>query len=76
MHFAELGKGPPYERTMNSTARDDRIAGRSRDPRMMAERPKDNNDRRFVGVNAGTRVYWAMGLLSVDEDMKDLNLGG
>ena len=60
---------------MNSTARDDRIAGRSRDPRILAEAPKDNNDRRFVTVNAGTRVYWAMGILSVDDDMKELNLG-
>ena len=72
---AELGRGPPYERTMSSNAQDDRVAGRSRDPRLMAERPKDNNDRRFVKVNAGTRVYWAMGILSVEEDMQELSLG-
>ncbi|KAL8795331.1 MAG: hypothetical protein Q9195_002201 [Heterodermia aff. obscurata] len=63
----EMGKGPKYERTMNSAAKDDRVAGRSRDPDQGP--PKDNNDRRFVKVNPGTRVYWAMGILSVDEDM-------
>lgn len=63
----EMGKGPKYERTMNKTAKDDRVAGRSRDPDRGP--PKDNNDRRFVKVNPGTRVYWAMGILSVDEDM-------
>ena len=63
----EMGKGPKYERTMNKTAKDDRVAGRSRDPHLGP--PKDNNDRRFVKVNPGTRVYWAMGILSEDEDM-------
>lgn len=78
---AEMGRGPPYERTMNKTAKDDRVAGRSRDPSVLAEPPKDNNDRRFVHRNAGTRVYWAMGILSVEEDMlgdavEGLNLDG
>ena len=75
MRAAELGRGPPYERTMNVNAKDDRVAGRSRDPRMLAERPRDTNDRRYTKVHAGTRVYWAMGILSVEEDMRDLNLG-
>lgn len=74
MKAYEDGKGPPYERTMNKTAKDDRVAGRSRDPHQGP--PKDNNDRRFVHVNPGTRVYWAMGILSVEEDMENLNLGG
>ena len=75
IHFAELGHGPPYERTMNKVAKDDRVAGRSRDPEHLRQEPRDNNDRRFVTVNPGTRVYWAMGILSVEEDMRDLNLG-
>ena len=74
IHAAQIGRGPPYERTMNPTARDDRVAGRSRDPRLLAHPPKDNNDRRFVRQNAGTRVYWAMGILSVEEDMRELSL--
>ena len=73
MRMHEEGKGPPYERTMNKTAKDDRVAGRSRDPDQGP--PKDNNDRRFIHVNPGTRVYWAMGILSVEEDMRGLNIG-
>lgn len=73
MKAYEDGKGPPYERTMNKTAKDDRVAGRSRDPNQGP--PKDNNDRRFVHVNPGTRVYWAMGILSAEEDMRGLDLG-
>ena len=75
IHYAQMGKGPAYERTMNKTAKDDRVSGRSRDPEFLKTQPKDNNDRRFVHMNAGTRVYWAMGLLSVEDDMKELNLG-
>lgn len=69
---AEMGKGPPYTRTMNATAKDDRVSGRSRDPNLGP--PKDNNDRRFIHVNPGTRVYWALGILGADEDMKHLKL--
>ena len=70
---AELGKGPPYVRTMNKNARDDRVAGRSREDEYKGP-PKDNNDRRFVHVNPGTRVYWAMGILSVEEDMEQMKI--
>ena len=69
---AEMGKGPPYTRTMNASAKDDRVSGRSRKPNQGP--PKDNNDRRFITINPGTRVYWAMGLLSAEEDMKHLKL--
>lgn len=69
---AEAGKGPPYQRTMDPTAKDDRVAGRR--PDLNGGPPKDNNDRRFITVNAGARVHWALGLLSVEEDMQTLNL--
>ncbi|KAL8999910.1 MAG: hypothetical protein Q9169_001316 [Polycauliona sp. 2 TL-2023] len=72
MAAAEMGRGPPYMRTMNATAKDDRVSGRSRDANPGP--PKDNNDRRFITVNPGTRVYWALGILGVEEDMKNLNL--
>lgn len=74
MKAAEMGKGPPYQRTMNAAAKDDRVAGRSRDPIALRNPPKDNNDRRFVMVNPGSRVYWAMGILSAEEDMSMLSL--
>ena len=68
----EAGRGPPYARTMEPTARDDRVAGRR--PWIEGAPPKDSNDRRFIAVNAGTRVHWALGLLSVEEDMRQLSL--
>ncbi|KAL8719291.1 MAG: hypothetical protein Q9225_003693 [Loekoesia sp. 1 TL-2023] len=72
MAAAEMGKGPAYTRTMNATAKDDRVSGRSRVPNPGP--PKDNNDRRFIRVNPGTRVYWALGILGAEEDMKQLKL--
>ncbi|KAL9036462.1 MAG: hypothetical protein Q9180_004288 [Flavoplaca navasiana] len=69
---AEMGRGPPYNRTMNTTAKDDRVSGRSRAANPGP--PKDNNDRRFIPVNPGTRVYWALGILGAEEDMKQLKL--
>ncbi|KAL8639340.1 MAG: hypothetical protein Q9228_003619 [Teloschistes exilis] len=72
MAAAEMGKGPPYTRTMNATAKDDRVSGRSRDPNLGP--PKDNNDRRFITMNPGTRVYWALGILGAEEDMNQLKL--
>ena len=69
---AEAGKGPPYQRTMDPTAKDDRVAGRR--PDLNGGPPKDNNDRRFITINPGARVHWALGLLSVEEDMRRLNL--
>lgn len=71
---AEMGRGPPYQRTMNQAAKDDRVAGRSRDPAVTRNPPKDNNDRRFIMMNPGTRVYWALGILSAEEDLKSLSL--
>lgn len=74
MRAAEMRMGPPYQRTMNVAAKDDRVAGRARDPVSKFYPPKDNNDRRFITVNPGTRVYWALGILSAEEDMKSMSL--
>lgn len=74
MKAAEMGRGPPYTRTMSVSAVDDRVSGRARDGNRGP--PKDNNDRRFIPVNPGTRVYWALGILGLEEDMKDLDLKG
>ena len=68
----EAGRGPKYVRTMEPTARDDRVAGRR--PWVDGVPPKDSNDRRFITVNAGTRVHWALGLLSMEEDMRMLSV--
>ena len=72
---AEMGRGPPYTGGFTDhTAKDDRVAGRGRDPRDLEQPAKDNNDRRFITVNAGTRVYWALGILGIEEDMKGMKL--
>lgn len=71
---ADMGKGPPYTMMLNPVSKDDRLSGRGHDPSQFVHPPKDNNDRRFITVNAGTRVYWAMGVLGVDEDFKGMNL--
>ncbi|KAL6717203.1 hypothetical protein ACLMJK_005118 [Lecanora helva] len=71
---AEMGRGPPYTAVMDQSAKDDRLAGRGRHPKDLEKPAKDNNDRRFITVNAGTRVYWAMGILGVEEDMKGMKL--
>ncbi|KAI9798752.1 MAG: hypothetical protein M1833_004582 [Piccolia ochrophora] len=69
-----LGKGPPYTRTMNPMSSDDRIAGRR--PNAMTGPPTDNADRRYITVNPGTRVHWALGILGVEEDLARLELDG
>ncbi|KAL8974818.1 MAG: hypothetical protein Q9197_000962 [Variospora fuerteventurae] len=69
---AEMGRGPPYTRTMNASAKDDRVSGRSRAPNLGP--PMDNNDRRFIHVNPGTRVYWAIGVIGMEEDMTQMKL--
>ena len=74
MRAAEQGKGPPWVATMDENDKDDRLAGRGRDPRKFEEAAKDNTDRRFITVNPGTRVYWALGILGVEEDMKGMKL--
>ena len=71
---AEMGRGPPYNAVMNHAAKDDRGSGRGRDPDHLQRPARDNNDRRFIHVNAGTRVYWAVGLLGAEEDLRGLKL--
>jgi hypothetical protein len=67
------GRGPPYTRTMDPMAKDERVAGRKPENSTIA--PSDHNDRRFIVGNPGTRVHWALGILSVEEDVRRLDLG-
>ncbi|KAI9678334.1 MAG: hypothetical protein M1817_006280 [Caeruleum heppii] len=69
---AQYGRGPPYSRTLNPLAKDDRVAGRR--PGDDSPPPKDNTDRRLVSSNPETRVHWAIGLLGVEEDLGKLDL--
>ncbi|KAI9761075.1 MAG: hypothetical protein M4579_001227 [Chaenotheca gracillima] len=69
---AAMGRGPAYTRVLDPIHRDDRMAGRK--PYTTDERPRDSNDRRFIGVNPAARVHWAIGILGVDEDIRNLKL--
>ena len=70
--MAEAGRGPPYQKTMETVIKDDRLSGT---PPSRQSPPKDNNDRRFVFINPGTRVHWAMGIMSMEEDFQGMHLG-
>jgi hypothetical protein len=69
----EAGRGPPYQRTKEEWHMEKVV-----DPRITREGghfdgsepdPSDMSDRRWASTNAATRVHWAMGLLSVEEDI-------
>ncbi|KAI9821295.1 MAG: hypothetical protein M1827_004031 [Pycnora praestabilis] len=74
MKAAQAGRGPPYQSTGDVRHRDDRIAGRR--PYLTDEPPKDNGDRRYITVNPGARVHWAMGLLGLEEDVQQMSVNG
>jgi hypothetical protein len=71
----EAGRGPPYTRT-----KEEWHAEKVHDPRVTREGghfsdaepdPTDMSDRRWASTNAATRVHWAMGLLSMEEDLDE-----
>ena len=66
-----MGKGPQYSRTVKDYPQDERIGHIQPD---LAVPPQDNNDRRLIATNAGTRVHWAVGILGVEEDLSSLSL--
>ncbi|KAI9779241.1 MAG: hypothetical protein M1839_007493 [Geoglossum umbratile] len=69
---AELGRGPPYARTRDVWAKDERVSGNRPGP----DDPvlDSNSDRRFIQVNANSRVHWAIGIIGVEEDMENLSV--
>lgn len=69
---AQMGRGPPYVRELNLEAADERLSGRST---IAGKPPVDSNDRRFIGINSGARLTWAIGLLGVEEDLEHLHVG-
>ena len=78
IRMADAGRGPPYARTMELTAdlNDERvIGGRPIPDGEQGPGPiGDDQDKRLVYVNPGTRVHWAMGIMSMEEDFKGLSL--
>ena len=66
----DAGRGPPYTPTVlkkDAKSRDHRMSGKPA--------PKGEElDRQMVYVHPGTRVHYAMGIMSMEEDFRDLRL--
>jgi len=68
----EAGRGPPYARTKEEwhvETHDNRVTREGGHFDGLEPDPSDLTDRRWTRTNAATRVHWAMGLLSVEEDI-------
>ena len=65
---AEAGRGPPYERTRDFRNVDEYMGGEP-DPITGSVRSSESADRRFVHVNPGLRVHFAMGIIGEQEDL-------
>ncbi|MCJ1380154.1 hypothetical protein MMC17_003257 [Xylographa soralifera] len=66
----DAGRGPPYTPVVaknNKKSRDHRMSG------IPAPRGEEL-DRQMVYVHPGTRVHYAMGIMSLEEDFRDLRL--
>ncbi|KIX02642.1 uncharacterized protein Z518_08584 [Rhinocladiella mackenziei CBS 650.93] len=81
------GKGPPYERTLDLKSKDPRVSGAfkrsdgpagdsGRVPNAEAEHESEfvNHDRSLIDRSGSTRTHWALGLLSVEEDINKMSL--
>ena len=73
---AEAGRGPPYQRRrvdhIEYLSGDDRLRKRGAAHHFEQADPtiKDLTDKRYIHVHPATRVHWAMGLLSLEEDVE------
>lgn len=86
--MGQAGKGPPYTRSLDKSNEDARVNGIYRrmyptgadgpsgalDPTAEHESQFVSHDRSMIGKHGSTRVHWAMGLLSVEEDIKKLTI--
>ena len=86
--MGQAGRGPPYERTLDVNNKDVRVSGKfSRNPSVSVNnfRKSDdavadyelefvNHDRNLIDRSGSTRTHWAIGLLSVEEDIKKMTI--
>ena len=87
--MGQAGRGPPYTRSLDRNNEDARVNGLSRlasvtDHSSESGAPDAihdhhsqfiSHDRKEIGRHGSTRVHWAFGLLSVEEDIRKLDLG-
>lgn len=83
--MGENGKGPPYQRTVDASSQDARVSGAGRSMSRVASNQAHDaideieskfvtHDRSLIDRDTSTRVHWALGLLSVEEDIKQMSL--
>jgi len=82
--MGQAGRGPPYQRTLNRnkdfhvnvTSRGVVAGAVSSTSDAMSEHESQfvNHDRGLIGRYSSTRVHWALGLLSVEEDIQKISL--
>ena len=86
--MAQAGRGPPYERIRDLHSRDARVSGASaqsdnpspatgHSSGAVADQHQSefvNHDRSLIDRSSSTRVHWALGLLSVEEDIEKMKL--
>lgn len=84
--MGQAGKGPPYIRSLDRNNKDVRVNGSLRRlaPQLasaMTELESEHesqfvsHDRSQISKSGPSRVHWAMGLLSVEEDVRKMNIG-
>lgn len=81
-----MGRGPPYQRTMDRNNADHRLnrayrVAQDNSPIVSKMSPMEEHESRFVShdrklidTHASTRAHWAMGLLAVEEDLQRMVL--
>ncbi|KIW32926.1 uncharacterized protein PV07_04439 [Cladophialophora immunda] len=83
--MGQAGRGPPYERTLAAHSEDIRMSRASPKSSPPSGEPSDaaaeqhesefvNHDRSLIDRSSSTRVHWALGLLSVEEDIQKMAL--
>ena len=64
----EAGRGPPYQRTKDVSEVDNRTNVSTSDG------AESTGDRSLIEINPGIRVHYAMGIMSVEADFKEMSL--
>jgi hypothetical protein len=80
--LGQAGRGPPYQRTRDTRNRDARVSGVSSQsdtasPAEVVDQHESEfvaHDRSLIDRSSSTRVHWALGLLSVEEDIQKMTL--
>ncbi|OJJ46771.1 hypothetical protein ASPZODRAFT_66476 [Penicilliopsis zonata CBS 506.65] len=71
---ARKGRGPPYQPTeqdgLLQSSQRDTVFQRGRNDPSVAE----NSERRFIAVSRSMRLHWAMGILSLEDDILSLDM--